>query len=89
MKSADDIFLTEMPTWITSMYSGNGRSFTEESYPIFLDATELGLTPCLECPYQHSEEIEMLEYDELAKKQMQIFFLHRNTAERDNDYPHK
>lgn len=82
----DHTFDTEQPSWIYSMYFGNSK---KEEVPIFLDAREQELIPVREYWFPEDEELQLLEYEELVKNQLQIFFLHGNTAERDNDYPFK
>lgn len=91
----DPTFEMEQPSWVTNMFFGNKYSMSysiirEADVPIFPDAREQGLIPCKDYfLHNNIDDDQALEYDELIKRQMQIFFLHENNAERDNDYPHK
>jgi len=78
----DKTFESEMPSWMHEMYSGNSKT---EERPIFPDHIEQGLIPCRECPFEEQDNELLLEYDELAKQQLEIFFLHGGSQ---SDYLH-
>ncbi len=86
MNNQDLTHETELPYWMYSMYFQISRA---EQVPIFLDAREQGLIPVKEYWFEEDENELLLEYDELAKRQLQVFFLHEELGERQADYPHK